>query len=368
MIRILRNNLLFLLLLFSVWVPSRAAELPSVSSAQQDMTSGMTGESKSILGDLTADDCTNLTHVLCSLWDNTVNQTQGILKNAILTVTKTGVILILCGCASGFSSGSQPPSFVLTMAGALGITTAVSGDLSGMMSLCRSSAEELSVLSNSMLPVIMTAVSLNGMPATGGILQAGTVFALNFCLTLITSVLLPAVSAYIAMITVNAALGNGMLTRLADFLRWMTSGTLKLLVTVFIAYITVFGSLSQGVDRTTVRAAKFAVSGAVPVVGGILSSAAETVLANAAVLKNTVGLFGIVCVAAVCLVPFLRLGISYLLFRAGSAILSPLSPTPLLSLMDGITNSFGLILGMLGSCSAIVFFELFYTIAFLTGS
>ncbi|MFR4239881.1 MAG: stage III sporulation protein AE [Butyricicoccus sp.] len=62
-------------------------------------------------------------------------------------------------------------------------------------------------------------------------------------------------------------------------------------------------------DRETCRV------GAVPVVGGDLD-ATETMLSGAA-LARPIGIFGMLCVAAICFVPFVRAGASYLCYKAG---------------------------------------------------
>lgn len=367
----MKQLLLLLVLVSTLMVSAQAAESDTVQSfrdsARQSIVSGLDGEAQSMVGDLSLEDCTDITRIAERVGAYCRRQSGDALRTTLVMLAKVMVILILCSCVAGFPNGAGSSPLFLTMAGALGMTAVVSSDLMSLMSLCRSTAEELSVLSASMLPVVMTAVSLCGAAATGVMLFAGTEFAFHLCVSLITGVLLPMVSAYIAMITVNAALGNGILTRLADFLRWVIHSTLKLLLSAFIGYITVFGAVTRSTDATAVRAAKFALSGTVPVVGSILSNAAETVLSSASVVKNTVGVFGMLCVVAVCLLPFLRLGLSYLLFRAGAAVLSPICPASLLGLMDGLTRSFGLILGMLGSCCMILFFELAYAVIFITG-
>jgi stage III sporulation protein AE len=335
-------------------------------SAQSDILAGLDGDSRQMLGNISFSDCTDFGMVFHTLWQNSRQAAAGVIKSALYSVSKTAVVMILCGCAAGFSSSTKMPSVILTMAGALGITAVIANDLTGLLSLCKTTAEEISVFSNAMLPVVLTAVTLCGAPTSGALSCTATIFALNLCISLITSVLIPAVSAYIAMITVNSALGNGMLTRLAEFIRWAVSGVLKILVTVFIGYVTVFGSVGRSIDSATVRAAKFAMSGSIPVVGGILSNAAETVLSSAVVLKNSIGIFGMLCAVSICLLPFLQIGLNYLFFRTGMAVLSPICPSLLLGLMDGITNSFRLILGMLGSCCAIIFFELVFTVVFFT--
>ncbi|MCD8356162.1 MAG: stage III sporulation protein AE [Clostridia bacterium] len=354
----------FCMLVF--WIPAGAEDLFSDQQAagQASMWGALDGESQNLLNGISAD--SDFAQNLFTLLHRTQEEQSGAVHSAAATLMRVAIVLILCSCAGSFSKTSHISPLVLSLVGALGITAVVYENLSGMIGLCTETAEEIRVFSKSMLPVMMTAVSLTGAPATAAVVYSGTMFALDLCISLITGVFIPAVSAYVAIITVNTAIGNDMLTRLAAFLKWLITGTLKLLLTLFFFYITISGSVSHGLDSGTVKAAKFALSGSVPVVGSILSGATDAVLSGAVILKNTLGIFGMLCVAAICLVPFLRVGISYLIFKAGSALLSPICPVQLNGLLDGITSSIGLILGMLGSCSALLFFELVYSVVMTT--
>ena len=49
--------------------------------------------------------------------------------------------------------------------------------------------------------------------------------------------------------------------------------------------------------------------------GGIIADASETVLAGAGMLKNTIGVFGMLAILAACAYPFLQLGVQYLLYK-----------------------------------------------------
>lgn len=69
-------------------------------------------------------------------------------------------------------------------------------------------------------------------------------------------------------------------------------------------YLTASGAIAGSADAAAVKAAKMTISRAIPVVGGILSDAAETVLAGAGVLRGTVGVVGMLVVLAICLTPF----------------------------------------------------------------
>ena len=89
-------------------------------------------------------------------------------------------------------------------------------------------------------------------------------------------------------------------TKLAALLK----GTIVFLLTAgllaFVGYLTASGAIAGSADAAAVKAAKMTISRAIPVVGGILSDAAETVLAGAGVLRGTVGVVGMLVVLAIC--------------------------------------------------------------------
>lgn len=362
----MKRMVMLLLCVFLCMSGAQAAELfaEQQTEGQQQIQSGLNGEAQSVLSGTSTQQ--ELLQNITQMLHNTQRERDNILRQTLKTMTRISVILILCSIVSGLSNTAKLPPLLLSMVGALGIAAAVYQDLNGLMSVCTQTAEQLRVLSKCILPVMLTAVTLTGAPTAASVSYTATMFALDLCISVMTDVLIPAVSAYIAMITVNAALANHMLTRLAAFLRWLTVSALKLMLTIFFSYLTISGTVSHGLDAAAVKTAKFALNGSVPVVGSILSGATESVLSGAAVLKNSLGLFGMLCVAAVCVIPFLRAGISYLVFKTGTAVLSPICSPALASLLDGISDSIGIILGMLGSCCAILFFELVYSVVMIT--
>ena len=90
----------------------------------------------------------------------------------------------------------------------------------------------------------------------------------------------------------HTAIGNEGLKRVAGTIKWVVTVVLSAILILFVSYLTVSGAIAGTADAATVKAAKFTMSSMVPVVGGILSDAAETVLASAGILKNAVGVFG----------------------------------------------------------------------------
>ena len=106
------------------------------------------------------------------------------------------------------------------------------------------------------------------------------------------------------------------------------------------------------------KATKFTVSSVVPVVGGIISDAAETVLVGAGVLKNSVGVFGMLVVLGMCVVPFLQLGVHYLTYKIVAALSATAANSKVAGLIDSISGAFGLVLGMTGACTLLLLVSL----------
>ena len=132
------------------------------------------------------------------------------------------------------------------------------------------------------------------------------------------------------------------------------NSVLTILLLIFVAYLSVSGVIAGTTDAVAIKAAKFAVSGMVPVVGGILSDAAETVLAGAGILKNSVGVVGMLAVLAICVVPFLQLGIHYLAYKFTAALTATISESRMAGLVSAIGGAFGLVLGMTGACALLL--------------
>ena len=114
------------------------------------------------------------------------------------------------------------------------------------------------------------------------------------------------------------------------------------------------------------KAAQMAVSGMVPVVGGILSSATESVFAGASVLRNSIGLFGVLGVLGFCAVPFLRLGVQFLVYKLTAALSGALSDHPAARLIQELGSVFALVMGMAGACALVTLLALISTITAVT--
>ena len=274
------------------------------------------------------------------------------LRGAVLIL---GVVL-LCGAADAvLRTPESPMRRFLPMAGAAAIAVLSLGSMKSLLGLGTQTIEELDVFSKALLPTLAAAVAAGGGAVTAG---TGQVIAVCFA-SLRSSRTLAAAATADAMLPRH---GLGTVAKAASrVVTWLLTGSLVL----FTGYLTLSGAVSTSADALTVQVTRSAV-GAMPVVGRILSDAAGSVLAGAGVVKNAIGVFGLLGVLAACLGPFVRLGVQYLLYKL-TAFLAGMTAAPeLAKLIDALGGVFGLMLGMTGSCALLLLISISSAILVVT--
>lgn len=249
---------------------------------------------------------------------------------------------------------------VMTMA----ISSALLGTADTMIRLGGDTILQLNDYGKLLFPVMTAALAAQGRVSSSAALYAGTAF-FNMVITgLIVSLLLPLVYVFLALAVANSALGEGILKKMRDLVKSFTAWCLKTVLIVFTTYMSITGAVSGTTDAAALKAAKVTISSVVPVVGGILADASESVLVGAGVMKNAAGVYGILAMLAVFLAPFLRLGIQYIILKATSAVCSICAPATGSELIEDFASAMGLLLAMTGAGLVIL---LVSTVCFMKG-
>ena len=215
-----------------------------------------------------------------------------------------------------------------------------------------------------LLPVMTSALAAQGGITSSAALFAGTSLFSAVLVGLINQFLVPLLYVYMVMSIANCALKENMIQKLRDFVKWILTWSLKIILYVFTGYMTITGVITGTADASAIRAAKLTISGVVPMVGSILSDASETILISASMMKNSVGLYGILALLAVCIGPFIHIGCQYLMTKITGAVCSVLGAGKSSSLVEDISKAMGMLLAMTGT---VCFLLLIGTVCFMRG-
>ena len=346
----MRKLWILFVLLLSI-VPVYAADIP------EEFTDAIPDSARELFENTDkVNDFTSLNSGLSALWDRTC-------KLLVTTVQESlgGVILILsaillCSVAEDCfgAAGGEKILDPVPLVGTLVILLAVGSNMKNLMGLGEETIEELNIFSKALLPTLSAATAASGGAVAASVRQVATVFFSDLLMSLIRSLLLPMVWVYVALSASNAIMPAGRLGGIAQGLQkaitWLLSGSLLL----FTGYLSISGAFASSADSMTLRMTRSAIGGVIPVVGGIISDAADTVLAGAGVLKQSVGVLGTLTILATCILPFLKLGVQYLLLKLAVFFAATVAPEPLVKLVDALSTAFGLVLGMTGAAALLL--------------
>lgn len=246
--------------------------------------------------------------------------------------------------------------------GALFITAVSAGDINALIGLGRDTIGNVAALSKVLIPSLAAATAASGGVTGATVRQVATVFFSDVLLTLIDRLFIPMLYLFIACAAATAVLDSGVLDGIAAMIKKVIGWALGILLSLFTAYLSVSGAVAGAVDAQAVRVAKAAVSTAVPVVGGILADAAETLLAGAGVMRSMIGAFGALAIVALCALPFLRLGGQYLLYQAAVFVAQAAGPKKLAGMLKMLSDAFALMLAMTGASALLLIIALVSTL------
>lgn len=278
-------------------------------------------------------------------------------RTSLSVIAAALLLAILQNCSSNASDAVR-------VAGVVCISTMLLQPVDTWIAAAADTVEQISTYGKLLLPVITAALAAQGGTTTSAALYTATIAFDAVLSGLISAVLVPMVYIYLILSVVQAAVGDTTMKKLRDLLKGVMTWLMKILLYVFTGYVSITGVVSGTADQSAVKAAKLTISGAVPVVGNILSDASEAVLVSAGLVKSTVGIGGMLAVIAITIVPFLQIGLQYLLLKLTAAVCGLISHKSVSDLVEDFSGAMGLLLGMTG---AVCMMFLISLVCFLKG-
>lgn len=189
------------------------------------------------------------------------------------------------------------------------------------------------------MPVLLALLISGGNITSGGMMHPVILLIVETAAALIRNVFVPLVFMSNILTIVNNISDKIQLTRLVNLLKQIVTWALGIILTVFIIAVTLQGSLGAVIDGATQKAAKFAISTFIPIVGKTLSDAAETVIGCTLLIKNAAGAAAMIGIILICIVPLLKIIALVGLFKAASALLEPIAETRITNCINDVAGS-----------------------------
>ena len=223
-----------------------------------------------------------------------------------------------------------------------------------LIRLSTTAVTELSEYGKLLIPVLAAATAAQGgVNSSNALFTVTTVFA-SVLSNLIGKLIVPLIYIFLCLAIANRAIGENLLKKMSDFVKWIMTWALKISIYAFTGFTSVTGVISGSTDVSVLKATKIAISGSVPVIGNILSDASETILVSVGLMKSAVGIYGIWAIIATWISPFLKIGVQYLLLKATSAVCGVYGTKNACGMLQDFTTAMGLILASVSTISLLL--------------
>lgn len=221
------------------------------------------------------------------------------------------------------------------------------------------------MLAKIIVPVVLACLVTSGAVLSATSLQPLLLSVTGISLTVIENAFMPLVMLFASLNVVSCLSEKFTIEKTAQFAGKTIKWGISLLLTVFVGSAGLQSIASGGADGVSVRAAKYVTSNLIPVVGGILSETVETVLGCGSVIKNAVGITGIVIMTGYVLLPVIKISACLIVLRLTAAMVQPVGDKRVVKCISGLADAVGLMLA--GLLAVTLMFIIVLTIMINTG-
>ena len=355
-------SLLVCLVLFCLFGSARCA-----AESLIDRTAEVTGLSeldgafsqaaRDVTGTLTLDGSYDTQGALARLWQRVHAELRERFRAELAFSLRLAALPILCALAEAMT-GQKSAKEAISLAACCAAAVFFLSDWESGYRQAIDTLTSLSDYSRAALPVLYTAAAASGAVGSAPLKYAASCLAIEVMMTLSRRLVLPLIESYLALALCACVCENSLIAALTRLVKYAAVTVMSAVSSGFCLYIGLTGLVAGSTDAAAVKAARTVIASVLPVVGGILSDSAASILAAAGVVRSTAGVFALIALATLCSGPFVFLLLKMLLLRAVSTLAELLPGGRLSRLLEQFGSAFGMLLGLLGGNGLMLFFSL----------
>ena len=173
-------------------------------------------------------------------------------------------------------------------------------------------------------PSYFLAVGFSTGSTTSLVYYEGALMVITVADFIILKVVVPLINFYLMVTLANNLTKEDMLSKLVDLFENIIGWVLKGVLAAVVSLGAIQGLIVPVADRVK-RSSLLKASAAIPGVGDAIGGVAETILGAGMLLKNAIGVTGIVVIITICATPFIKLFMIMVIYKIGCAVLQPIS-------------------------------------------
>lgn len=204
---------------------------------------------------------------------------------------------------------------------------------------------------NIVFPLIITVMTATGTTVSASVYRPAVAFLSTGITNVISFAVVPLVTFLIILSSVSGLSQTFRSGKLASFISSLIKWILGICVTIFTLFLSIQGMTAATYDGITLRVTKYAIGNSVPLVGGFLKDGMDLFLASGILIKNALGICGIILIVAGFAAPLVEL-IAFIFFlKLAAGIIEPFAESKMADYMSSLAKNLNYVLAaMLTVC------------------
>ena len=251
-----------------------------------------------------------------------------VLKEAQTMLPAFAVILavaLLCGVLNSLKNGflHSTMSDIINFVGYISVGAVVLACLVDVLNSGFAAVTSMKKQMDLVYPILLTLMAASGGGVSAAMYRPAVAFMSGAIAKLFSGVVMP-IAVVVIVLSFLGNLHEDVRTgKMGDFFKSISKWIIGFTLGIFSVFLSVQGITAAQYDGVSLRAAKYVISGSVPIVGGFLSGGIEIVVAGSALIKNALGSFSLFMLFAVLLRPVLLFTALQLFLRLSAAATEP---------------------------------------------
>ena len=213
------------------------------------------------------------------------------------------------------------------------------------LTLARETVGNMVGFMEALLPLLLSLLAGVGALTSAALLTPLMLLVISVTSVIVKDVILPLLFLTAVLECVNYLSGKYGLSNLTGVLKQAGMMILGFVLVVFIGIISIQGVAGSIADGLTLRTAKYAAATFIPVVGKMFADTVELVMGASLLLKNAVGVFGVVAIALLCALPLIKLISLVIVMKIAGALIQPMGDEKMAKCLDAMGNNLLLVFG-----------------------
>ena len=299
---------------------------------------------------ISGENAINYKSFIASLLSMIIGQVVRFLPLLSLIIAIGVISNLLNGVKSKFNEKST--SGLIHLVCFLAVAIICIGLITNLTSITTASINKMTTQMNVLFPILLTLMTALGAKLSVGVYQPIVAIISTYIGDFFKFLILPMFTFSFIISIISNFSDNVKLDKLNGFISSLFKWCIGLVFTLFFAIFTIQGISAGSFDSLSIRTTKYTIRSYVPLVGGYLSDGMDIILSSTMLIKNAVGLVGLLLIINTIISPIIQIAIFSLLLKLVSAILQPMGNSKTSNFLMSVSKC----ITMLSTCLIVISF------------